>query len=158
MNEVFDYPYILSLADFISRSSTASKDAARALRKELKYGAPDTQERAIRLIGILLRNSDTRFKRKSSLKYPFLAPSSHPPVVRRGDSFQAIPGRIGRSRRQQENATGRTGDDSTCTLSPGVRISGPSLHLHRLPSLSLITRLLPDRFRFILHHSAVQQG
>lgn len=64
-NAVLDYAYILALADFISTSSTASKDAARALRKELKYGAPETQERAVRLLGILMRNSDTRFKRKS---------------------------------------------------------------------------------------------
>ena len=66
----FDYPYLLALGDYISLSSAASKDAARALRKELKYGAPAAQERAIRLMGILARNADIRFKRASAALPP----------------------------------------------------------------------------------------
>ncbi|KAI5481230.1 hypothetical protein MNV49_005665 [Pseudohyphozyma bogoriensis] len=59
-----DYTYILAFADHISLSVAASKDAAKALRKELKYGAPEAQTKALRLLGILMRNTDLRFKQQ----------------------------------------------------------------------------------------------
>lgn len=58
----FDYPYILALADYLSTSGAAAKEAARALRKEFKHAVPEAQERAVRLTGILMRNTDLRFR------------------------------------------------------------------------------------------------
>lgn len=121
-SEVLDYEYILSLADFVSRSSTAAKDAARALRKELKYGASDTQERAPRLMGILLQNSDTRFKRKSFPQHP--SRPADPLPNHRGDCLEALPRRTRRSRRQQENSARRSRDDPASTLAPRLRLPG----------------------------------
>ncbi|KAK4700777.1 hypothetical protein P7C70_g5463, partial [Phenoliferia sp. Uapishka_3] len=66
--EHLDYPLILSLCDHISLSAAASKEAAKALRKEIKYAVPDAQERAVRLLGIMMRNSDLRFKQQIASK------------------------------------------------------------------------------------------
>ncbi|GAA5930836.1 uncharacterized protein JCM15063_002473 [Sporobolomyces koalae] len=64
----FDFPYLLSLSDYLSSSSHASKDAAKALRTEFKHGAPIAQERAVRLTGILMRNTDHRFREQVASK------------------------------------------------------------------------------------------
>ncbi|ORY85968.1 hypothetical protein BCR35DRAFT_302581 [Leucosporidium creatinivorum] len=64
----FDYPYVLSLADYLATSSAAAKEAARALRKEFKHAVPDAQERAVRLTGILMRNTDLRFREQVASK------------------------------------------------------------------------------------------
>ncbi|GAA5933465.1 hypothetical protein JCM1841_001324 [Sporobolomyces salmonicolor] len=68
----FDFPYVLSLADYLSSSSDASKEAAKALRKEFKHAQPTAQERAVRLTGILMRNTDHRFREQVASK-KFLA-------------------------------------------------------------------------------------
>ncbi|GAA5969653.1 hypothetical protein JCM3765_000612 [Sporobolomyces pararoseus] len=64
----FDFPYLLSLSDYLSSSSQASKDASKALRTEFKHGAPLAQERAVRLTGILMRNTDHRFRENVASK------------------------------------------------------------------------------------------
>ncbi|GAA6007456.1 hypothetical protein JCM11491_004169 [Sporobolomyces phaffii] len=64
----FDFPYLLALGDHLSSSSQASKDAAKALRTEFKHGAPMAQERAVRLTGILMRNTDHRFREQVASK------------------------------------------------------------------------------------------
>jgi len=64
----FDFPYLLSLGDYLSSSSQASKDASKALRTEFKHGAPLAQERAVRLTGILMRNTDHRFREQVASK------------------------------------------------------------------------------------------
>lgn len=61
-----DYATILGLCDYISLSSSASKDAARALRKEFKYG--NSPIKAVRLMGIMMRNCDVRFKSEIASK------------------------------------------------------------------------------------------
>lgn len=81
----FDFAYILNLADYLIASKDASKDAAKALTKEFKvsptpppqdtpapdplpgpqHAAPPAQERAVRLTGILFRNTNSRFQRAS---------------------------------------------------------------------------------------------
>ncbi|KAM0786118.1 hypothetical protein ACM66B_006928 [Microbotryomycetes sp. NB124-2] len=71
-SSTFDFPYILSLADHLSSSSAASKEAAKALRKEFKHATPEAQERAVRLTGILMRNTDLRFREQVASK-KFLA-------------------------------------------------------------------------------------
>ncbi|GAA5862036.1 hypothetical protein JCM3774_006148 [Rhodotorula dairenensis] len=83
----FDYGYLLELADYLASSGSASKDAAKALTKEFKHATPPAQERAVRLTGILFRNTDTRFRQQVAQK-KFLAamtalvssPTSPPPV------------------------------------------------------------------------------
>jgi hypothetical protein len=42
-----------------------SKDAARALRKEIKYGSEEARLRAVKLLVIIWWNSGERFKRES---------------------------------------------------------------------------------------------
>ncbi|BGP35167.1 hypothetical protein JCM10296v2_006997 [Rhodotorula toruloides] len=64
----FDWSYILSLAEYLSSSSSASKDAAKALVKEFKHATPDAQERAVRLTGILYRNTNERFQEQVASK------------------------------------------------------------------------------------------
>ncbi|GAA5903112.1 uncharacterized protein JCM6883_002701 [Sporobolomyces salmoneus] len=64
----FDFPYLLALGDHLSSSSQASKDASKALRTEFKHGAPLAQERAVRLTGILMRNTDHRFREQVASK------------------------------------------------------------------------------------------
>ncbi|SCZ94620.1 BZ3500_MvSof-1268-A1-R1_Chr12-3g04002 [Microbotryum saponariae] len=83
----FDFTYVLALADHIGFSTAASKDAAKALRKEFKHAVPSAQERAVRLTGILARNADLRFRKEVASK-KFLAElenlatsrSTEPPV------------------------------------------------------------------------------
>ncbi|GAA5990346.1 hypothetical protein JCM10908_007327 [Rhodotorula pacifica] len=83
----FDYAYLLELADYLASSANASKEAAKALTKEFKHASPPAQERAVRLTGILFRNTDTRFRQQVAQK-KFLAaltglvssPTSPPPV------------------------------------------------------------------------------
>ncbi|KAK4048427.1 hypothetical protein OIV83_004773 [Microbotryomycetes sp. JL201] len=58
--------------DHLSSSSAASKEAAKALRKEFKHATPEAQERAVRLTGILMRNTDVRFREQVASK-KFLA-------------------------------------------------------------------------------------
>ncbi|GAA5845856.1 hypothetical protein JCM3766R1_004635 [Sporobolomyces carnicolor] len=64
----FDFPYLLALSDYLSSSSQASKDASKALRTEFKHGAPVAQERAVRLTGILVKNTDHRFREQIASK------------------------------------------------------------------------------------------
>lgn len=84
----FDFPYLLALSDYLSSSSQASKDASKALRTEFKvielsrsvtrtrrltrsgkqHGAPVAQERAVRLTGILVKNTDHRFREQVASK------------------------------------------------------------------------------------------
>lgn len=45
---------ILSLAELVAQSEVASKEAARAVRKELKWGSPESQQRAIRVWAMLM--------------------------------------------------------------------------------------------------------
>ncbi|KAM0747771.1 hypothetical protein T439DRAFT_328432 [Meredithblackwellia eburnea MCA 4105] len=60
-----DFPILLQLADYISTSTDRSKEAARAIRKELKYGQnDDAKQRAIRLLGVLMSASDLRFRQQ----------------------------------------------------------------------------------------------
>ncbi|GAC98537.1 hypothetical protein PHSY_006131 [Pseudozyma hubeiensis SY62] len=61
-NDEQDWMQILPLIDVISHSDAASKEAARALRKEFKYGAVDTQRRAVRIWALLALNSSDRFR------------------------------------------------------------------------------------------------
>ncbi|SGY19837.1 BQ5605_C017g08343 [Microbotryum silenes-dioicae] len=83
----FDFTYVLALADHIGLSTAASKDAAKALRKEFKHAVPLAQERAVRLAGILAHNADLRFRKEVASK-KFLAElenlatsrSTEPPV------------------------------------------------------------------------------
>lgn len=68
----FDFGYLLELADYLASSTSASKEAAKALTKEFKHATPPAQERAVRLTGILFRNTDTRFRQQVAQK-KFLA-------------------------------------------------------------------------------------
>ncbi|BGO95326.1 hypothetical protein NBRC10512_004343 [Rhodotorula toruloides] len=85
----FDWSYILSLAEYLSSSSSASKDAAKALVKEFKHATPNAQERAVRLTGILFRNTNERFQEQvASKKFltaltALLSSPSTPPATKR---------------------------------------------------------------------------
>lgn len=57
-----DWMQILPLIDMVSHSEAASKEAARALRKEFKYGTVDTQRRAVRVWALLTLNGSDRFR------------------------------------------------------------------------------------------------
>ncbi|EPQ30630.1 uncharacterized protein PFL1_01531 [Pseudozyma flocculosa PF-1] len=57
-----DWEVVLSLAEAVSYSEAASKEAARALRKEFKYGTMPAQKRAARVWAVLTMNSSDRFK------------------------------------------------------------------------------------------------
>ncbi|SPO26026.1 uncharacterized protein UTRI_02300 [Ustilago trichophora] len=57
-----DWMQILPLIDIISHSEAASKEAARALRKEFKYGTVETQRRAVRIWALLTLNASDRFR------------------------------------------------------------------------------------------------
>ena len=63
-----DWAYILSVADKLSHSESASKEASRALRKEFKYALPDAQKRAARIWAILALNSSDRFRLQIATK------------------------------------------------------------------------------------------
>ncbi|GAA6001714.1 uncharacterized protein JCM10292_005005 [Rhodotorula paludigena] len=68
----FDTAYILHFADYLSSSSSASKEAAKALIKEFKHATPTAQERAVRLTGLLVQNTNDHFKEQVAGK-KFLA-------------------------------------------------------------------------------------
>ena len=61
-NDESDWMQILPLIDLVSHSEAASKEAARALRKEFKYGTVDTQRRAVRVWALLTLNASDRFR------------------------------------------------------------------------------------------------
>ena len=47
---VLDTAYLLQLAEYCGTSSAVSKQASKALRAEFAHGAPQAQERAIRVL------------------------------------------------------------------------------------------------------------
>lgn len=55
---------IFPLLDLVSSSDAAAKEAARAIRKEFKYGSVDTQKRAVRVWALLSLNASERFRRE----------------------------------------------------------------------------------------------
>ncbi|TKY85945.1 hypothetical protein EX895_004770 [Sporisorium graminicola] len=57
-----DWMHILPLIDMVGHSEAASKEAARALRKEFKYGSVDSQRRAVRVWALLTLNGSDRFR------------------------------------------------------------------------------------------------
>uniref|UniRef100_V5ELP2 VHS domain-containing protein n=1 Tax=Kalmanozyma brasiliensis (strain GHG001) TaxID=1365824 RepID=V5ELP2_KALBG len=61
-HEEQDWMHVLPIIDLVSQSEAASKEAARALRKEFKYGTVDTQRRAVRLWALLTLNASDRFR------------------------------------------------------------------------------------------------
>ncbi|GAA98912.1 uncharacterized protein L969DRAFT_18525 [Mixia osmundae IAM 14324] len=61
-NSDIDYGRALRLCDQVSVSALYSKEAAKALRRELEHGRPETQQRAVRVMTIMTRNSGERFK------------------------------------------------------------------------------------------------
>lgn len=63
-----DWMQILSLIDIIAQSDAGSKEAARALRKEFKYGSVDTQRRAVRIWALLTLNGSNRFRQQIASK------------------------------------------------------------------------------------------
>ncbi|KAJ9478927.1 VHS domain-containing protein [Pseudozyma hubeiensis] len=67
-NNEQDWMQILPLIGIISDSDAASKEAARALRKEFKYGEVDTQRRAVRIWALLTLNSSDRFRQQVASK------------------------------------------------------------------------------------------
>ncbi|KAK0534195.1 hypothetical protein OC834_001982 [Tilletia horrida] len=67
-NSTVDFSHVLSLADSISSSEAAAKEAARAIRKEFKYGEPEAQRRAIRVWAILMINASDRFRMQIATK------------------------------------------------------------------------------------------
>ena len=56
------------MADTLSHSEESGKEAARAIRKEFKYGTPDAQKRAIRVWAILCLNATDRFRLQTAQK------------------------------------------------------------------------------------------
>ncbi len=63
-----DWMEILPLIDMVSQSDAASKEAARALRKEFKYGSVDAQRRAVRTWALLTLNATDRFRQHVASK------------------------------------------------------------------------------------------
>ncbi|PWN50642.1 hypothetical protein IE53DRAFT_387047 [Violaceomyces palustris] len=63
-----EWTSVLALANSVSHSEAASKEAARALRKEFKYGSPDAQKRAVRIWALLSTNASDRFKLQIATK------------------------------------------------------------------------------------------
>lgn len=57
-----DWMQMLPLIDMISHSEAASKEAARTLRKEFRYGTVDTQRRAVRVWALLALNASDHFR------------------------------------------------------------------------------------------------
>ncbi|SJX66249.1 uncharacterized protein SRS1_10928 [Sporisorium reilianum f. sp. reilianum] len=57
-----DWMQILPVIDMVGHSDAVSKEAARALRKEFKYGSVDTQRRAVRVWALLTLNGSDRFR------------------------------------------------------------------------------------------------
>ncbi|PWN45952.1 hypothetical protein IE81DRAFT_363773 [Ceraceosorus guamensis] len=60
--EAWDWSYLMSLVDSISHSEAAAKEAARALRKEFKYGDIEPRKRATKIWAVLTLNGSDRFK------------------------------------------------------------------------------------------------
>lgn len=60
--ETWDWNYLLELADSISHSEAAAREAARALRKELKYGESEPRRRAVKVWAVLTLSGSDRFK------------------------------------------------------------------------------------------------
>jgi hypothetical protein len=60
--ETWDWKEVMALCDTISHSEAASKEAARALRKEFKLGEEESKLRAICLWAIICINSSDRFR------------------------------------------------------------------------------------------------
>lgn len=63
----FDWAYLLALSDHLSTSSSASKDATKALIAEFKHATPHAQQRAVHLTSLLWSNTNDRFKGASLL-------------------------------------------------------------------------------------------
>ncbi|KAK0555897.1 hypothetical protein OC846_001563 [Tilletia horrida] len=63
-----DWSYVLNLADSIGTSEPAAKEAARAIRKEFKYGEAQAQRRAVRVWAILMMNASERFRAQVATK------------------------------------------------------------------------------------------
>ncbi|KDN47946.1 hypothetical protein K437DRAFT_89843 [Tilletiaria anomala UBC 951] len=86
----FEWAYMLSLARALSRSESASKEAARALRKEFKYAMPDAQKRAARVWAILALNASDYFRLQIATKRflevvdDIIKSSKTPPPVKGG--------------------------------------------------------------------------
>ncbi|KPV72045.1 uncharacterized protein RHOBADRAFT_56178 [Rhodotorula graminis WP1] len=69
----FDWAYLLALSDHLSTSSSASKDATKALIAEFKHATPHAQQRAVHLTSLLwTQDSNDRFKEQVASK-KFLA-------------------------------------------------------------------------------------
>ncbi|GAA5891449.1 hypothetical protein JCM8208_007284 [Rhodotorula glutinis] len=68
----FDWAYLLALSDHLSTSSSASKDATKALIAEFKHATPHAQQRAVHLTSLLWSNTNDRFKEQVASK-KFLA-------------------------------------------------------------------------------------
>ncbi|GAA6037708.1 hypothetical protein JCM8097_002299 [Rhodosporidiobolus ruineniae] len=68
----FDWGYVLALADYLSQEGKNRKgpaeESAKALRKEFKHAAPTAQEKAVRLMFLLARNSDIKFRQQIASK------------------------------------------------------------------------------------------
>lgn len=122
--ETFDFPYILALCDHVSLDSAVAKEAARSLRKELKYGAPEAQERAVRLMGIMMRNTDLRFKRGCSFSLD--DPLAEPLELRRTNRVKEVPGRGLGLVHFEEDGPARASHDPPRSLSPRLRLPGAS--------------------------------
>ncbi|CAD6962562.1 unnamed protein product [Tilletia controversa] len=67
-NSNVDWSHVLALTDSINSSEAAAKEAARAIRKEFKYGEPEAQRRAIRIWAILMMNASDRFRAQIATK------------------------------------------------------------------------------------------
>ncbi|PWN26135.1 hypothetical protein BDZ90DRAFT_261466 [Jaminaea rosea] len=63
-----DSALLHALISLISPSDKASKEAARSLRKEFKWGQPPGQLRAVRVWGVLMLHSSDAFKRHVASK------------------------------------------------------------------------------------------
>lgn len=57
-----DWDRVLLLCDEVSSSEDMAKEAAKALRKEIELGQPESQRRAARLCVIMMRNATDRFR------------------------------------------------------------------------------------------------
>ncbi|GAA5839150.1 hypothetical protein JCM9279_002609 [Rhodotorula babjevae] len=84
----FDWAYLLALSDHLSTSSSASKDATKALIAEFKHATPHAQQRAVHLTSLLWSNTSDRFKEQvASKKFlasltDLVADQSTPPQVK----------------------------------------------------------------------------
>jgi len=58
----WDWAYLLQLADTISHSEASAREAAKALKKELKHADAEPRKRAIKVWAVLTLNGSDRFK------------------------------------------------------------------------------------------------